>query len=132
VVKLSKTAQTLVALAVVVGNNRLLVVETPGGQLELPGLEIGEPDATVNRLIQFMSKLGLDQMPRQTLYLPSLRIRKQQATPVMGVVHLVRLAKAQHFEIPSSRYETTSSLAEDETATPTTRAVARWLLQAQG
>jgi hypothetical protein len=132
VVKLSEMAQTLVALAVVAGNNRLLVVETPRGQLELPGLEIGEPDATASRLIQFMSKLGLDQMPRQTLYLPNLRMRKQQATPVIGVVHLVRLAKAQHFEIPNSRYETTSSLAEDETATPTTRAVARWLLQAQG
>lgn len=130
-VKLSETAQTLVALAVVAANNRLLVVETPRGQLELPGLEVGEPNATAGRLIQFMSRLGLDQMARQTLYLPSLRVRKQQAAPVMGVIHLVRLAKAQHFEIPGSRYETISALAEDETATAATRAVARWLLQAQ-
>jgi len=131
VVKLSKTAQTLVALAVLAGNNRLLVVETPSGQLGLPGLEIGDSDAVASRLLQFISRLGLDQMTRQTLYLPSLRVRKQQATPVMGVIHLVKLAKAQHLEISNSRYETTSSLVEDKAATPTTRAVAVWLLQTQ-
>jgi len=131
VVKLSKTAQTLVALAVVAGGNRLLVVETPSGKLELPGLEIGDSAAVASRLLQFMSKLGLDRMVRQTLYLPSLRLRKQQTTPVMGVIHLVKLAKAPHLEISNSRYETTSSLVEDEAATPTTRAIAAWLLQAQ-
>jgi len=129
--KLSETALTLVALAVVAPNSRLLVVETPRGQLELPGLEIGEPDAMAAHLVQFVSKAGLDQMPSLTLYLPGLRLRKQQATPMMGVIHFVRLAKAQPLEILNSRYETTSALAGDERATATTRAVARWLLQAK-
>lgn len=130
-VKLSDTAPTLVALAVVAASNRLLVVETPRGQLELPGLEVGEPNATASRLTRLMSTLGLDQMARQTLYLQNLRVRKQQAIPVLGVIHIIRLAKPQHFEIPGSRYETISSLAKDDTAAPATRSVARWLLQAQ-
>jgi hypothetical protein len=128
-VGLSETIQTLVGLAVVVPNGRLLVVGTPRGQLELPWSEIGEVQGAAGRLAQFIAKLGLDQMPCQTLYLPALRARKQQATGVMVAVHLVKLEKAQRFEIPNSRYEAASTLAQNETATPVTRAVARWLLE---
>jgi hypothetical protein len=128
---LSEAVPTLVALAVVAANDRLLVVKSSHGQLELPGLEVGEANATAGGLSRLMSTLGLDQKARQTLYLQNLRVRKQQATPVMGVIHIIRLAKPQLFDIPDSRYETISSLTENEMASPATRSVARWLLRTQ-
>ena len=76
-VRLSETAQTLVALVLVGPDNRLLVVKTPSGQLELPGLELGDPSAMAARPIQFMSRLSLNQMARQTLCPPGLKMRKQ-------------------------------------------------------
>lgn len=121
----------LVALGVVSGNNRLLVIETSPGRLELLGVASVKEEQATSQISQLISELGLEQSPQKTLYLPQLKDPKAPKKSGIGVIHLVHLAKGRRIELPNSRFEQIQKLAVMTEASLMVRAVAQWLLQTQ-
>jgi hypothetical protein len=119
----------IVALGVVSEDNRLLVVKTSSGSIELLGVtQVVEGQAT-SRISKLISELSLKQSPQKTLYLPQLKDHNTPKKSKIGVVHLVQLKKGEEIDVPNSRFEDIEKLASMNEASPIVRAVAKWLLK---
>jgi len=128
---MEKASTLLIGLGVVSGKNRLLVIQTSSGRLELLGVTSISEEQVTNRINQLISELGLEQNPQETLYLPQVKDTKALKESKIGVIHLVHLAKGQQIDFPNSRFEYTQKLSEMKKASALVRAVAQWLLQNQ-
>lgn len=116
------------ALTIVVRNKKMLVKENKDGQLELPSLVIASEEKAVQSIQDLIEKMGLSELPQQTLYLTNISISGSHPKKIPAIIRVVPVKKTLSLDIPKTFYEPLSKIECDDQATALTRAVAQWLI----
>ena len=116
------------ALTIVVRNKKMLVKENEDGELELPGLVIATEEKAVQSIQDLIEKMGLSELPQQTLYLTNISISGSRPKKIPAIIRVVPVKKTLSLDFPKMLYEPLSKIECDDQATALTRAVAQWLI----
>jgi hypothetical protein len=116
-----------VALAIIVGNKKMLVYENNQGHKELPGFLIVPEEEALEIFQKLITQMGLGKIPKQTLYLTKIPISKSKRKQLPAIIRVIHLKKASQLDFTKGWFEPLSKLLCDNRVTALTLAVAEWI-----
>ncbi|MFX1318038.1 MAG: hypothetical protein ACFE9D_04055 [Promethearchaeota archaeon] len=127
---LSASDLLIAAIGVILRDKRLWIHESAQSSLELPGYIVAKSQEAVIHLNRFLSELGLQDLPQESLYLTAVNIDQKPSRKATALVRIIRFVKKPEFELPNHRWATLGELLENEQASSLTKAVASRLIVA--
>ncbi len=124
---MSASAQLATALAIIAEETRLLVWRNTEGNFELPGFVVAKEEIAIQALEEFITKLNLDEMPQQTLYLTAVlagNLRRR----IPAIVRVIRLPEGSEFTLDKAFFESCSRIMARKRVSPLTKLVAEWIM----
>ena len=125
--KVPSPSHLAVAVAIVVGNKKMLVCEDEEGYIELPGFVIVPEEKAQEAFQKLNAQMGLTEKPQQTLYLTNISVSKSKKKQLPALIRVTHFDKSPQFDFPKARFEPFSKLVCDDRATALTVAVAEWI-----
>lgn len=116
------------ALAIITEETKMLVWRNTEGNFELPGFVVAKEEKALQSLEEFISKLNLDKMPQQTLYLTAVLTGDLGSKRIPAVVRIIRLPEGSKFALDKAFFEPCSRIITRKRVSPLTKLVAEWIL----